>query len=136
MKAASPPGPAAFVVPERTTMRRLLRALSTTIPLAIESHLRDAAITLERAGSNIKTGLTLVEAVTADDLNSRLLAGVGDAETAHEIRVMALQLAQSGVTPDDVTQLLHLHHRIQFLDVTLEDVMTVARERLQREEGR
>jgi hypothetical protein len=115
-------------------MRRLLRALSTTIPLAIESRLRDAAIVLERAGSNIKTGLTLVEAVTADDLNSRLLAGVGDAETAHEIRVMALQLMRSGVTTDDVSHLLRLHHRIQFLDVTLDDVMTAARERLMREQ--
>lgn len=108
-------------------MRRLLRALSTTIPLAIESRLRDAAIALERAGSNIKTGLTLVEAVTADDLNSRLLAGVGDAETAHEIRVMALQLMEAGVTTDEVHGLVALYQVAKGQNLTVFDINRWAR---------
>lgn len=107
-------------------MRRLLRALSTTISLAVEAYLRDATIALERTGSNIRTGLTLVEAVKADDLNSRLLAGVGDAESAHEIRLMALRLMECGVTEDEIQPLLAHWHRTRFLDVTIDDVMKAA----------
>lgn len=96
-------------------MLRTLRALRTNV-----------AACLERRAANTRTGITLVEAVAADDLNSRLLAGVGDAETAHEIRLMALRLMECGVTVDEIEPLLAHWHRTRFLDVTIDDVMNAA----------
>lgn len=57
----------------------------------------------------IRTGITVIDAVAADDLNTQLLVGTGSPLVAHEVRVMALELVKNGVTTDEVGSLIDLH---------------------------
>jgi hypothetical protein len=61
----------------------------------------------------IRTGLTVIDAVAADDLNTQLLIGTGSPVLAQELRVMALELEKNGVTPNDLERLVVLRQRMR-----------------------
>jgi len=88
---------------------------------------------VEVRAHEIRTGITVIDAVAADDLNTQLLMGTGNPAIAHDVRVMALDLMKAGVQPDEILHLAALHQRMQFLDVSLDDVMTAASDRALRE---
>ena len=61
----------------------------------------------------IRTGITIIDAVAADNLNTQLLIGTGSPVLAQELRVMALELMKDDVTPDDLRRLVGLHRRMR-----------------------
>jgi len=87
------------------------------------------AASVQLRAHEIRTGITVIDAVVADDLNTQLLVGTGNPAIAHDLRVMALDLMKAGVQPDEIPHLAALHQRMQFLDVSLDDVLTAASDR-------
>jgi hypothetical protein len=79
--------------------------------------LRDAfdalCAALELRGHEIRTGISVIDAVAADDLNTQLLIGTGSPVLAQELRVMALELMKNGATPDELDRLLGLPQRMK-----------------------
>ncbi|MBF4578939.1 hypothetical protein [Frigoribacterium sp. VKM Ac-2530] len=88
--------------------RRILRALSTGVDAA--------SAALELRAHEIRTGITVIDAVAADDVTSQMQA-VGLSEIGRrDVRLMALQLAVAGVRLDDLPALIHLHYRSKHID--------------------
>ena len=109
----------------------------------LRAALRNAADTLAASvqlrAHEIRTGITVIDAVVADDLNTQLLVGTGNPAIAHDLRVMALDLMKAGVQPDEIPHLAALHQRMRGLHATTDDVLAAAvarthRERVQRYE--
>ena len=96
----------------------------------LRAAIRNAADTLAASvqlrAHEIRTGITVIDAVAADDLNTQLLVGTGNPAIAHDLRVMALDLMKAGVQPDEIEHLAHLHQRMRGLDVTPEDALNAA----------
>ena len=108
----------------------------------LRAALRNAADTLSASvqlrAHEIRTGITVIDAVAADDLNTQLLVGTGNPAIAHDLRVIALELMKNGVRPDEIRPLAALHQRLTVLDarpddVTMHDVLTAASARSDRE---
>ena len=79
--------------------------------------LRDAVdalcAALDLRAHEIRTGISVIDAVAADDLNTQLLIGTGSPVLAQELRVMALELMKNGATPDELDRLIGLHQRMK-----------------------
>ena len=82
-------------------IRRTIKALRDAIDAMCAA--------LELRAHEIRTGITVIDAVAGDDLNTQLLVGTGSPVIAHEVRVMALELMKNGVTTDEVGSLIDLH---------------------------
>jgi len=91
---------------------------------------------VEVRAHEIRTGITVIDAVAADDLNTQLLMGTGNPAIAHDVRVMALDLMKAGVQPDEIPHLASLHQRMLGLHATTDDVMAAAVARVHRERKR
>lgn len=88
----------------------------------------------------IRTGISVIDAVVADDLNTQLLVGTGNPAIAHDLRVMALELMKNGVRPDEIRPLAALHQRLTVLDaepddLTMHDVLAAASARQEATSG-
>ena len=79
--------------------------------------LRDAVdalcAALDLRAHEIRTGISVIDAVAADDLNTQLLVGTGSPVLAQELRIMALELMKNGVAPDELDRLIGLHQRMK-----------------------
>lgn len=62
------------------------------------------AVDLERYASELRTGVTLIEAVAADNFEAHLQAITGGEQFAMEAREIALDAAKCGMTPNNARE--------------------------------
>jgi len=64
----------------------------------------DLASGLEHRAATMRTGVTIIEAVAADEFEVELLAITGSTQAASDAREVALDAAKCGLTPDQARE--------------------------------
>ena len=68
---------------------------------AIRAALNEFAAIAEVRAAEIRTGITLIEAVAADEFETQLLAISGSTDAADRARAVAIRAAISGISPEE-----------------------------------
>lgn len=81
----------------------------------------------ELRATEIRTGITLTEAVAADATRVELLAITGSQHEVQKALEMSVELAKNGINdPELLEQMIRYWYRGQMLGISHDDLMTIA----------
>lgn len=95
----------------------------------ITSALDNLTARFELYATEVRTGITLIEAVEADATMTQIQAITGHRAITQEVLDICVDLMKTGLTPDDVADGLRFKWRMEALGVTNEDLMVLAYEK-------